>query len=1821
MCPPPGSGASPGVSTPANNGGGGGGTNNNNNNNNNNNSVGVRGGGGGAPPGGPRLWPPSAFAQMYAHTSVWLARTFAQTHKLAGIVRVIKTKMQDNAKTYVSVAALALLLAYFRLVTIISWALQATFLLAVFVPLLASKLLAPVAAHRTTLLENADALARADETRRRHKATCDATPQASSCKTEQRTLRLDALRRFLPMPSAESSGQLSYFLTGATGFVGTCVLREILLHTDAAVTVLVRPKRGVSAAERLTALLNDAALADVPQQRRGDVKPLAGDATQPDFGLDEHDARALQSEMFTHVLHCAADVSFAMDLAEAARANITSSLQVQEYARHWRATMVYTSTAFVHGGACGSERAPLPCELFELSGGADPEQIYHSMLGSGALAAKVMRRLGFPNSYAFSKCVAEHLLLRDHATDVRIVRPAIVGPSWASPWPSWAGSKPSTLVAGGVLYLARRSSAWSLGPTNIPVIPVDVVARAVVACSLDSREHAPRVFTAAWPSGCAPEDKNAKQLQKQTLWCDWARAVIQLGTLRNLVPFGRMHALLLHALGTEMVSRVRWTHGGFATLHRVLNRAPTELALRVLRRIRPKQAEQLAGALKLLDLPLLFHPFTARNFVFESSLSHRKLDGFDGEEYLAACCIAAIDSFLADPPRNLGLARADVRDWRSHELTPAQDSLCTMWRSMRTTLNAFAWSISQPLGNAAHRALGFALTLLFASLGMKLTVDVASFAEMARHLRRRCDGDASLSARPPVVVLAPTHRSVLDFLVVSYITFAIPELGLAMPHIAAAEEFGTLPVLGWLARAAGAFFVKRQGGGRADDGLAAHVSSLKARYRATRAADPPLTLEVFVEGTRSRDRRFGVPKKGFLRMLQDTGGEHVVVPLSISYERTPEQARFVGSGSGSAGIHLSTLLSALAAHMGLSHVAIRMLALARGKRSTTSTSTSMPTTSTRVGRVHVTAGCPVPLRVSDNAADVATAVVHEQMKLVHATSYHTSATAMCLGMPPSEVHLALRACGVPFLEESGENDTIARWNPTPPRAGAELEAVSLHCLHFVAPHLLSKQAVESFAREGSCVGNNAVGEAAARRWHAWLTAGVTPSDESIITAVSEMDESMKNARDRLRDRLIARMASADAAAADAVKHLASLGVPHPSAEHVLRHVPKSNAHGPMAFAAATAAAAAVSAEGDCKTHARSSPKYGSGNAGGGAVRPVFSRSATGVNGNASPVFSHRTEAEAFGAWGFLDSRFVLRSTSEHANGAVVLLGDRYELCGRAMPDLVDFFERQLDVAGLADRKPLPEADATAPPIVPPSDLKESDIEALRLTLGDDRAVSTDSACRCRHGTGHSQEDVMALRGSRPMPRVPDAVVWPSSEKHAESLCTLAVEHGWCLIPFGGGTNVTHALWCPPKDVDNRPMVCVDMRHMCTVHWVNKDDGLARVDAGIVGRHLVEKLRAHGMTLGHEPDSLEFSTLGGWVATRASGMKRARYGNIEDIVRSVRMITPRGILWQHHDYHGVDKTAQTAFGRTSSGLELAQLALGSEGCLGLITSVVIKVRPLPECEECDAVVFPDWGTGLRFCRALARCAIRPVSTRLVDNEQFRLGAVLRGDATRSLTGWMKHVLSRGMLAARGIDTSRAVAATLLFEGSRAEVAAQRASARAAASGLGGLFAGEATGRAGYNLTFAIAYLRDFALSHHVLGESFETFVPWSLMKECVARVRRRIAAVHAKRGLPGTPLVSARVTQLYDDGGCVYFYLATCIAGVGEPSTAFAELEHEAREEVLASGGSLSHHHGVGKLRADFAVRSSSGVLCDAVKKLKEAVDPENVFGVRNGLYT
>jgi alkyldihydroxyacetonephosphate synthase len=166
--------------------------------------------------------------------------------------------------------------------------------------------------------------------------------------------------------------------------------------------------------------------------------------------------------------------------------------------------------------------------------------------------------------------------------------------------------------------------------------------------------------------------------------------------------------------------------------------------------------------------------------------------------------------------------------------------------------------------------------------------------------------------------------------------------------------------------------------------------------------------------------------------------------------------------------------------------------------------------------------------------------------------------------------------------------------------------------------------------------------------------------------------------------------------------------------------------------------------------------------------------------------------------------------------------------------------------------------------------------------------------------------------------------------------------------------------------------------------------------------------------------------------------------------------------------------------------------------------------------------------------------------------------------------------------------------------------------------GGTCVGSRIGKSGYELTFSIAYLRDFALTYNFLAESFETFAPWSKVDTIIQATKERIKREHQLRSLPGEPFVGSRVTQLYHEGACLYFYFCMNIRGVTNPSSVFAEIEHAARQEILRNGGSLSHHHGIGKLRSDFASEMDSGAYRTFMTSLKKAADPFNTFGARNG---
>ncbi len=582
-----------------------------------------------------------------------------------------------------------------------------------------------------------------------------------------------------------------------------------------------------------------------------------------------------------------------------------------------------------------------------------------------------------------------------------------------------------------------------------------------------------------------------------------------------------------------------------------------------------------------------------------------------------------------------------------------------------------------------------------------------------------------------------------------------------------------------------------------------------------------------------------------------------------------------------------------------------------------------------------------------------------------------------------------------------------------------------------------------------------------------------------------------------------------------------------------------------------------------------------------------------------PARRGQDEPESDATWGFSDTHFAVDEQSR-----VVLTGNRYALCGEPLPNLLPWIRETMECD-------LPVDDVhtwTFPPEIPTAVRHSAFMQDLATFAGADQ-WSEDGVARLRHGHGHTQEEMYALKFGK-LTRVPDVVFWPTSEDQVEKLVEAAARHGVVLIPYGGGTNVTDALRCP--DNEKRTIVSVDMRRMARIRWIDPVNRMACIEAGAVGRHIAEQLAEHGFTMGHEPDSIEFSTMGGWIATHASGMKKNRYGNIEDLVLDVTVITAAGKLTRTPK----SRTSDSIAPRESVGIDPRLWLFGSEGKLGIITSAVVKLFALPEVQTYGSVLFPDFETGVAFMYDLAQSGQPPASVRLVDNMQFQFSMALKPASK----GWkvQKSKLEKLFVTKiKGFDPKEMTACTLVFEGSKREVAQQEELLYGLAKKHGGMAAGGENGARGYALTFGIAYIRDFVMDHWVLAESFETSVPWSQCISLCENVKKRIYAEHAARKLPGKPFVTCRVTQIYDTGVAVYFYFAYAYKGVDRPTEVYLEMEKAAREEVLLQGGSLSHHHGIGKLRQDFLPQIGSQAFLDWQRDMKRAVDPSDIFGCAN----
>lgn len=306
------------------------------------------------------------------------------------------------------------------------------------------------------------------------------------------------------------------------------------------------------------------------------------------------------------------------------------------------------------------------------------------------------------------------------------------------------------------------------------------------------------------------------------------------------------------------------------------------------------------------------------------------------------------------------------------------------------------------------------------------------------------------------------------------------------------------------------------------------------------------------------------------------------------------------------------------------------------------------------------------------------------------------------------------------------------------------------------------------------------------------------------------------------------------------------------------------------------------------------------------------------------------------------------------------------------------------------------------------------------------------------------------------------VVWPKCHSDVVKLVNSATKYNIALIPFGGGTTVSGSVTCPKNE--KRCVVALDTSQMNKMLWLDRDNMVACFESGIIGQDLERTLKEFGLTVGHEPDSYEFSSLGGWVATRASGMKKNVYGNIEDLVVQVRMVTTKGVL---------ERNCMAP--RLSCGPDFNHVILGSEGTLGVITEVVLKVSLTPKVKLYGSLIFPYFSLGVKCLREVAARKCQPSSIRLIDNDQFKFGQALKPRSSffsSIIEGMKKAYITR----LKCFDLNKMCVATLVFEGDEADVKRQQKLINVIADKYEGIPAGAVNGERGYLLTFVIAYIR-------------------------------------------------------------------------------------------------------------------------------------------------
>lgn len=518
---------------------------------------------------------------------------------------------------------------------------------------------------------------------------------------------------------------------------------------------------------------------------------------------------------------------------------------------------------------------------------------------------------------------------------------------------------------------------------------------------------------------------------------------------------------------------------------------------------------------------------------------------------------------------------------------------------------------------------------------------------------------------------------------------------------------------------------------------------------------------------------------------------------------------------------------------------------------------------------------------------------------------------------------------------------------------------------------------------------------------------------------------------------------------------------------------------------------------------------------------------------------------------------------------------------------------------LADALVMPSLLATpARPLeemtLPPSRLDDEERGTLAAILGAER-MREEPGERASHARGKSYRDLLHLRAGD-LSTAPDAVIYPRGSDEVLAALAMADARNIAVVPYGGGTSVVGGVTAAKGPF--RAVLSLDLSGMDRLIDVDTVSGTATAETGIFGPALERALQAKGVTLGHYPQSFEFSTLGGWISHRGAGQQSGRYGRAEDWLVAARLVTPRGVLTTED------------FPASAAGPRLTDLVLGAEGAFGIVTEATFRVHPLPAVRDYRGFLFRDFQSGAAAIREAVQAGVPVAMLRLSDADETRFYRAFSSIGKRgSPVNWV----SSRVLALRGFDEA-AAAMIVGLEGDRETVTYAKARFGAIAKRFGAISIGRGPGRRWHAGRFHGPYLRDPLMDRGVGVDTLETATRWSKLDSLYAATRTALeAAIRENAPRPGAHgIVMCHISHSYPDGASLYFTYIFPRALDGEIAQ-WAAIKKAASDAIAQNGGTISHHHGVGEDHIPWIVREKGELGIDVLRAIKRTLDPKGIL--------